>query len=148
MRLRDAVTEKYASDAESVASGRRSIADPQDVVLAIGVGRVAIGTTFLLAPRLSVRILGVDTASAKRMTFLARMTAARDIGLGAGTLDAASSTAVVPWLMAGAAADAVDALALAGAMKRGVVRGVPAAGTVVGAAMVAAVGVWAARAVR
>jgi hypothetical protein len=148
MRLRDAVTKKYAPDAESVAPGRRSIADPQDVILAIGVGRVVIGTTFLLAPRLSVRILGVDTASAKRMTFLARMTAARDIGLGAGTLDAASSTTVVPWLLAGAAADAVDALAVGGAMKRGVARGVPAAGTVVGAAMVAAVGVWAARAVR
>jgi hypothetical protein len=148
MRLRDAVNKKYVPDAESVAPYRRSIADPQDLVLAIGVGRVVIGTTFLLAPRLSVRILGVDSASAKRMTFLARMTAARDIALGAGTLDAASSTAVVPWLLAGAAADAVDALAVAGAMRRGVARGVPAAGTVVGAAMVAAAGVWAARAVR
>jgi hypothetical protein len=148
MRLRNAVTKKDAPSTGSVASLPGSIADPQDIAVAIGVGRIVIGTTFLLAPRFSVRILGVDAASAKRMAFLARMTAARDIGLGAGTLDAARSRAVVPWLLAGAAADTVDALAVAGAIKRGVARGVPAAGTVVGAAMAAAVGVWAARAIR
>ena len=148
MRLRNAVTRDDARDAETVQPVTEPMSAPQAVALGIGAGRVVMGTTFLLAPRFSVRILGVDAASAKRMTFLARMAAARDIGLGAGTLDAGPTAAAAPWLLAGAAADTVDALVIAGAMKRGVTRGIPAAGLVVGAAATAAVGVWAARALR
>jgi hypothetical protein len=148
MRLLHAVTKHYADDADSVSIVAGFIPSPQTVAVGIGVGRLLVGSTFLLAPRFSVRILGVDAASAKRMTFLARMAAGRDIALGAGTLDAGTTSAAAPWLLAGAAADAVDALAIAAAMRRGVARGVPAAGIVVGAAMTAAVGVWAARALR
>jgi len=148
MRLRNAVTKEYARDAETVPPDSGSVAGPQAVALAIGVGRVVIGTTFLLAPRFSVRVLGVDAGSAKRMSFLARMAAARDIGLGAGTLDAGPTPAARAWLLAGAAADAVDAVVIAAAIKRGVTRGVPAAGLVAGAAGAAAAGVWAARALR
>ena len=148
MRLRDAVTKQYASAAGSVPGVTGSIVTPQNVALGIGVGRLVIGSTFLLVPRFSVRVLGVDSASAKRMSFLARMAAARDIGLGAGTLDAGPTSAARPWLLAGAAADAVDAVVIAAAMRRGVTRGGAATGIVVGAAATAAVGVWAARALR
>jgi len=105
---------------------------------------VAIGTAFLAAPTVSVRILGVSNATAKRMAFLARMTAARDIALGGGTLHAGAGRRAVPWLLAGAGADLVDAVAIAGAVKRGAAGGAPAVGTVVGAAAAAVVGVWAA----
>lgn len=52
------------------------------------------------------------------------------------------------WVGVGAAADAVDALAIAAATRHGVTRGIAALATVVGAAATAGVGVWAAREVR
>lgn len=105
----------------------------------IGLGRVVIGTAFLVDPVSSVRILGVDTATAKRMTFLARMTAGRDIVLGVGTLVARSPGSQAGWLAAGAVADAIDAAALAVGLKSGQLRGIPAAGIAVGAVGAAAV---------
>jgi hypothetical protein len=118
------------------------------VALGIGVGRVVLGATFLAAPVLSVRVLGIDTATAKRVTFLARMTAARDIGLGMGTLQAGPSARAVPWLLAGAAADTADAVVIAAAVRQGSARAVPAAGIVAGAALTAVVGSWAALGLR
>ncbi len=120
----------------------RSAPSAATVARATGAGRVAIGVIFLAAPVASVRILGVDSASAKRMAFLARMAAARDIGLGAGALAAGAGAA--PWLAAAALADAVDAVAIAGALRRGTARGVVAAGIAAGAATGAALGIWAA----
>ena len=144
MPLLDTVTKDYESHGDSVSSVRKFLPSARTIATGIGVGRVLIGTVFLAAPTVSVRMLGVDSASAKRMTFLARMAAARDIALGSGTLHAGTGRRAVPWLLAGAGADLVDAAAIAGAVKGGVAGGVPAAGTVVGAAAVAAVGVWAA----
>jgi hypothetical protein len=112
--------------------------------MGIGVGRLVLGGGFLLAPVASTRLLGLDTATAKRVSFLARMAAARDIGLGVGTLHAGAGAAAVPWVMAGAAADAVDAVVIAGALRQGAARGLPAAGVVVGALGAAAIGLWAA----
>jgi hypothetical protein len=143
-----AVTGLYVTGADSVPLFRGLFPGPETIALSIGVGRVVIGAVFLAAPVVSVRMLGMDTATAKRITFLARMAAARDIGLGVGTLDAGPTAAAVPWLLAGAAADAVDAAAIAGAIRHGTARGISATGIVVGAAATAGVGVWAALGLR
>ncbi len=144
MPLLDTVTKNYETQGDSVSVLRKLLPSAQAIAAGIGVGRVLIGSAFLAAPRVSVRMLGVDTATAKRMTFLARMTAGRDIVLGAGTLNAGTGRRAVPWLLAGAGADLVDALAIAGAVKTGTARGVPALATVGGAAAIAVVGAWAA----
>jgi hypothetical protein len=145
---RSAVPTYYVSGGDSVPLPRKSLPTPQSIALGIGMGRLVVGGTFLIAPVLSVRVLGMDTATAKRITFLARMAAARDISLAAGTLNAGSSAAAVPWLLAGAASDAVDAAVIAGAMRSGTARGLPASGIVVGAALTSAAGIWAALGLR
>ncbi|MGH8860124.1 MAG: hypothetical protein ACRDVG_02625 [Jatrophihabitantaceae bacterium] len=142
----NAAIDMYARTRETVSYRPESVPRAHITARAIGVGRLVLGATFLAAPRFSVRVLGVDSATAKRMTFLARMAAARDIGLGLGTLGA--GTAAAPWLLAGAGADAVDAVVIAGALRSGTSRGLPAAGIVAGAAATAAVGVWAALTLR
>jgi len=111
---------------------------PGRVATAIGLGRLGIGVAFLADPVSSVRILGVDSASAKRMTFLARMTAGRDIVLGLGTVASRTSQGKAAWLAAGAAADAIDAAVLGAGLRSGQLRGVPATGIAVGAAGAAA----------
>jgi len=118
----------------------RRLLRPRTLARWIGLGRVVLGGGFLLAPVASTRVLGVDTATAKRVTFLAQMMAARDVAIGAGTA-AASVGGRNPagWLLAGAAADAVDAAAIAGALRAGRVRGPVATGLVGGAAALAAV---------
>lgn len=93
-------------------------------------------------------MLGLDTATAKRVRFLARMAAARDIGLGAGTLAAGPTPAAVPWLLAGAGADVVDATVILGAMRSGTTRGLPALGISAGALGAAVLGVRAALSLR
>ena len=113
-------------------------------MVGFGVGRLGLGAAFLAAPVLSTRVLGLDTATAKRVVFLARMAAARDIGLGAGTLAAGPTPAAVPWLLASAGADLVDASAIAVAMRQRVTGGLPAVGLVVGAFGAAVLGVRAA----
>ncbi len=85
----------------------------------IGAGRVIIGGVFMAKPVLSVRVLGVDTATATRLQWLARMTAARDAAIGFGTLARARHPdGVNGWLLAGAACDLVDAIAIADALRR------------------------------
>jgi hypothetical protein len=121
---------------------------PGRVATAIGLGRLAIGAAFLADPVSSVRVLGVDSASAKRMTFLARMTAGRDIVLGLGTVAARSPRERAGWLAAGAVADAIDAAVLAVGLKTGQLRGAPAAGIAVGAAGATAIALVAADSLR
>ena len=58
---------------------------PHQLARAIGLGRMIAGGGFLLAPIGSTRVLGLDTATAKRVSFLARMMAVRDVVIGAGT---------------------------------------------------------------
>jgi hypothetical protein len=91
---------------------------PRTAAIAIGAGRVGLGTGFLLLPEQSTRMLGLDAVTARRISWLARMTAARDIALGAGTVTSAVSRHDPSWwLLGGAISDAVDAVALAGAVR-------------------------------
>jgi hypothetical protein len=86
--------------------------------LMIGLGRVGLGLGFLAMPETSTKVLGLDAATAARMTWMARMMAARDVALGVGTvLGVAYDRDGDVWLLAGAACDAADALAIAGAIR-------------------------------
>lgn len=99
-----------------------------------------VGGTFLVCPETATRVFGIDSGTAKRITFLAQMMAARDIAIGAGTLASAlGRRGGSSWLLAGAAADAADALVLARALRSGRVSGPIAAGTAAGAAVIAAI---------
>jgi hypothetical protein len=86
----------------------------QRAAIVLGLGRVAAGTALLIAPRAAVRIwTGRDATATERMA--ARGLGGRDLALGAGTLGAlARRTPVTPWLVAGAFADASDALGALG----------------------------------
>lgn len=87
--------------------------------LVSGWARVALGGVFLADPMLSIRILGLDAGTAARVTWLARMAAARDIGIGAGTANAARHDRdLTPWLLAGAFSDLVDGVVIAAAGRR------------------------------
>lgn len=115
---------------------------PPELAARIGAGRAAIAAGILAAPVASARFLGTDTATARRVSWLARMMAIRDGALGAGALLAArrDPAAAVPWLAAGAVCDAVDALVLADALRARRVRGVLPAVTVPVAAATAGAG--------
>jgi hypothetical protein len=116
----------------------KDVLAPHSLARSIGLGRLLAGGGFLLAPVASTRALGLDTATAKRVSFLAQMMAARDVVIGAGTAASGRGTGRPgAWLLAGAVADATDAVVIAGALKAGRARGPVAAG-VVGIAAVAA----------
>jgi hypothetical protein len=115
----------------------------------LGATRVAVGIGFLAAPVASTRVLGLDSATAKRITFLARMTAVRDVVLGAGTVASRRHPrALRIFVLAGAVADLGDAAAIAGAVRSRVAGGAPALAMVAGAAGAAAMGGWAAAGIR
>jgi peptide-methionine (R)-S-oxide reductase len=138
------VAEDYVMSSDSVLSRRPFLPAAQAVATGIGAARVAVGVTFMVAPITSVRVLGMDTATAKRVTHLARMAAVRDIALGAGALAGARRGEGAGWLLAGAGADAADAALIASALRTGKARGLVASGIALGALASAAVGVWAA----
>jgi hypothetical protein len=139
VRRRLVATGTYVPEPVSVPRLRRLLA-PRALARSIGVGRLLLGGGFLLAPVASTRVLGLDTASAKRVSFLAQMMAARDMAIGAGTAAASvGDRQPAAWLLAGAVADATDAVVIAGALKAGRVRGPIASAIVVGAAAAAAV---------
>jgi hypothetical protein len=129
----------YVADADSVPlSGR--LPSARTIGLCVGAGRVAIGAVFLAAPVTSVRLLGLDTATAARITWLARMTAVRDTVLGAGTVvSAGRRRGAAGWLYAGAVSDTVDAAVLAAALREGKVRGWRPQAIAVGAVGAAAI---------
>lgn len=147
-RRSPAVTHSHVDQAVSVLSQRRiprlSTADVRSVGIAIGVGRLAIGTIFFAAPVTALRIVGADSATAQRVTWLSRMTAARDGVLGVGTAQAAADGGGAGWLLAGAVSDAVDAVALAQAIRERRAGGIGAIGMVAAAAGTSALGIWAA----
>lgn len=99
--------------------------DPGEVAVQLGAGRAVIGVGLLIAPVAGARLLGTDTATARRVEWLSRMLAVRDGALGVGALVAArrSPAEAVPWLLAGAAADLVDAAVMTGAVRRGRLKG-------------------------
>jgi hypothetical protein len=78
--------------------------------LALGSARMAVGVGYLAFPVSATRMLGVDGATAARMAWLARMTAARDLALGAGAVSAAITNGrTSAWTAAGMLSDAIDA---------------------------------------
>ena len=113
---------------------------------AIGLARSAIGVGFFAAPVTALRVIGVDTATAARVSWLSRMTAARDAVLGAGTLRSVSADrgGASAWLLAGAVSDAVDAVVLVRAVQERRAGGLGAVAMVAAAAGTALLGVWAA----
>ena len=100
--------------------------------------RILVGVGAIARPTLMPRLLGVDTGSAERMAWLARLFGGREVALGAGLLLARSPEAEREWLLGGALVDAVDAAAFAGAVRRGVIRG--ALGTAAAATALAVTG--------
>jgi hypothetical protein len=108
----------------------------------VGAARLSIGAVFLAAPVASVRLLGLDSATAARVTWLARMTAARDGVVGAGTVaSSVRRSGAVGWLLAGAVSDAADAAVLVSALRQGKLGGWRAqaiSAGAIGAALVAA----------
>ena len=88
----------------------------------VAAGRVAVGVGMLVRPDLLPKVLGVDSGTAERMGWLGRMFGAREVALGAGLLAAQGTDAERGWVLGGALSDAADALAFAGAARRGVVR--------------------------
>jgi hypothetical protein len=114
--------------------------EPDSMVRQLAVGRVAFAAVFLAAPVPGVRLLGTDTATAQRVSWLTRMMAVRDGALGVGALNAARSGDPRPWLIAGAVSDAVDAVVIAGALKSGRVKGIVPKLVAPGALLVAATG--------
>jgi len=106
-----------------VTPSESRLMDPHASALAIGIGRVAIGTAFAALPELGVRLLGTDAATARRVGWLSRMVAGRDIALGAGTIAATRNGNGAGWVLGGAFADAVDSAAVVMAMKQGRLRG-------------------------
>ncbi len=99
-------------------SPRLPVPSARTAAIAIGAGRVGLGSSFLVLPEQSTRILGLDAVTARRITWLARMTAIRDISLGVGTLTSALRRRdCVPWLVGGAVSDLVDSLAIAEAVR-------------------------------
>jgi hypothetical protein len=115
---------------------------PSTLANLFGLGRLAIRGAFMVSPVMSVRVLGVDTATAKRMTFLARMTAARDIALGAGALATRDPGGKAVWIAAGAASDAVDAAVIGLGVKEGTTSGFAATSMVGLAAGASVLGLW------
>ena len=90
-------------------------------------GRVAAGAAVLLRPEALARALRVDSGTARRTSWLARMFGIRDLALGAGTLFALTwGRQPLPWLLASAASDAVDATALGSGLRSRQVGAVPA----------------------
>jgi len=114
------VTQIDVPEAGNVAFGARRRRSAGRIGLAIGAGRLAIGCAALVGPEASIRLLGLDSATATRAAWLARMCAARDVALGAGTISSvASRRGQTSWLLAGALADAGDAAAFALAVRSG-----------------------------
>jgi hypothetical protein len=149
--LHRTLTDNYAVEANSVPpAGEKSHKrfSAGRIATLTGLGRLAIGGAFLADPVTSVRVLGLDSASAKRMSFLARMAAARDIVLGAGALLTRDPAAQAGWIAAGAAADVADAVVIGAALKEGTARGIPAVAITAGAAGAALVGFWVAAELR
>lgn len=123
------------------------------VTVQLGVARAGLGVSLLAAPVPLIRMVGVDMGTARRMAWVTRMAAARDLALGCGTLAAARARRaghpgndVVRWLAVGAAADVADTAILTAVLRSGrfgAIRGsVMVASAIGGAALgtVAAIG--------
>jgi hypothetical protein len=124
---------------------RIRIPEPEAMAFQLATGRTAAGAAILALPVLSARLLGADSATAKRISWLTRMMAVRDAAIGAGGVAAIRGKhSATPWVLAGAVSDAVDAIVVAEALRQGRAKGVTAAAVVPVAAGAAALGALAA----
>jgi hypothetical protein len=127
----------------NIAVRRFSLPEPETMAWQLAAGRALIGASIVATPVRSARMFGADTATAQRVTWLTQMMGVRDSAIGVGGLAAARSggaPAVTGWLLVGAVSDAVDALALGAALKRGRVKGLVPSAIVPFAAGAAALG--------
>jgi hypothetical protein len=91
--------------------------DPHHTARLLAIGRMAVGALLMVVPGVVTRPLTGGRPS-RTVRLLARTTGARDLVLGAGAFAAlADGSDASPWVKAGAAADAVDAVALAAASR-------------------------------
>jgi hypothetical protein len=117
----------------------------QSATTLLAAGRVGVGVAMLARPRTLPASLGVDSATAARVSWITRMLGAREVALGAGTLLAlrrgdSGRDSARDWLLGCAFSDAVDAAAFAGAVARGHARVVPGSAFALVAGASAAVG--------
>lgn len=90
----------------------------RDPVAAISLARVGFGVMFAIVPGLVPRLLGVDRQTAKRIGWLPRLVAGREIALGGGTLLAQrAGQDTRSWMAAQAFSDATDGIAMLGALR-------------------------------
>jgi hypothetical protein len=106
----------------------------------VGLIRAGAGLVMLARPAVLPRLLGADSATAARVTWLTQMLGAREVALGAGSVLAQrrGGAGARTWLYAGVLADGIDAVAVSTAIARGRVSRLTGAGVVVTAAAAAA----------
>ena len=106
------------SASRSLASSVRERASVSQLAL----GRTAAGASMIVRPSLLPRVMGVDSATATRVGWAVQMLGAREVAVGLGTLAAlrgGDRRSARTWVAAGVLCDAVDALAVGGAVLRG-----------------------------
>ncbi|MFP5218610.1 MAG: DUF4267 domain-containing protein [Actinomycetes bacterium] len=118
-----------AAAVQAAPSVARSVAERWLTPLRLAQARTAAGVSMIAAPARSAAVMGVGRPAARGSTWTVQMLGAREVALGGGAwiaLRRGDGRAARLWLAAGLLADAVDALAVAGAVGRGKVR--PAVG--------------------
>ena len=109
----------------SAPSASRSLASSvreRATVGQLALGRTAAGASMIVRPSMLPRMMGVDSATATRVGWAVQMLGAREVAVGLGTLAAVRTPdrkAARVWVAAGVLCDAVDALAMTGALLRG-----------------------------
>lgn len=89
------------------------------VTRVVGWARIGFGSVLFLRPRLLPAAVGFHAGSATAQEWLVRMMAAREAGLGIGTLAAVGrGDSARPWLWAQALSDAGDAAAFLSLVRR------------------------------
>jgi hypothetical protein len=130
------------------------------LLIALATGRITVGATVFVRPTLLAKGMGVDSTTAERTAWLARMFAARDVALGLGLLWALNRSrggrvaellggtdpALREMLLLGVLSDLGDAVAVAGALRSRSVRPLPGGSTLVTALGAAVFGARAATA--
>lgn len=120
---------------------RLALPEPQVLARQFSIGRTLVAASMLAAPVPAARLMGLDSATARRVGWLSRMMAVRDGALGVGGLDALRRDGDArPWLLGGAVSDAVDAVVIGRALASGRLKGARPAAIALGAAGLAALG--------
>jgi len=108
----------------------------------LSLGRAGVGGVMLVRPTTLGQVLGVPREQAEPTGWAVQMLGAREVALGLGawaSLRRGDARATRLWLLAGLLSDALDAVAVAGAVGRGRVHTAPGAVTVAVATTAAAV---------